>query len=727
MNPLQQAAFRRKLYYFGAILALFTVSIVWRGGLIGVPLSGSARPATWLASHTILDQSRHLELRELDEGDPEVAGSAIRLSLVGSRGLVITALWQAAIEKQKRNDFHEFELLVRTVTKLQPHFITPWIFQSWNIAYNVSVEMHSIGDMYFYIARGIELLAEGERRNKRSPDMRYQIAFYYLNKFGVSDQVQTLRCLFQLSCIPPAERDPVLFQDETDPDGVNRAAFLKFCQDHPHLVRRLRGEERREQEKSKFGESLQCRTPRDVIQFIKENKSVPSRYANATDLAPPERQFPALPEKFNEGPDEAHPGSPFSELGDGFSGFLAARAWYTYSLVLLPPPPTFPEAEGGGGRPSAAPRPGPPGTTNPDEYDPFKYRVPRMPMLIIFRQGAPRAQTYQAETEQKDGWFDGTGWVVDEWVDLTNAWFTEPLKDAQGREVGRKKAVVVLGRGVEWSGDAWRRAYSMWSKHGRENGLELSPSRLVALKEDSLDPGTLPSDPSPEQMADPVLNRQYRATWTLVYYNQNRAVTNFPFYLANAEAESQEATVQARKTLWQADQARRVGNRQVAIDLYRKGLDQWREVLLRNPTYHRPEKLDKAEEETALFELAYLRLIAQDDPRVWAKAREDYAKEYTRAAGAVIPFLHPGPSSLEIPAGIRDNLHIEAAEKYFAPFGGTMTTSDDRNGTPWVRDHVRDGVLQREGVIRQPTDAQPAPGMPGDPIPGAGTARPGGQ
>ena len=39
--------------------------------------------------------------------------------------------------------------------------------------------------MYFYIARGIELLAEGERRNQRSPDMRYQIAFYYQNKFGV--------------------------------------------------------------------------------------------------------------------------------------------------------------------------------------------------------------------------------------------------------------------------------------------------------------------------------------------------------------------------------------------------------------------------------------------------------------------------------------------------------------------------------------------------------------
>ena len=38
----------------------------------------------------------------------------------------------------------------------------------------------------------------------------------------------------------------------------------------------------------------------------------------------------------------------------------------------------------------------------PGEYDPFKYRIPRAPMLIIFRQGAPRAQTFQAELLQKD-------------------------------------------------------------------------------------------------------------------------------------------------------------------------------------------------------------------------------------------------------------------------------------------------------------------------------------
>ena len=48
MNPLQRAAVRRKVGYFAAILALFTLSIFWRGDerrLLAVPFSTGDRPA----------------------------------------------------------------------------------------------------------------------------------------------------------------------------------------------------------------------------------------------------------------------------------------------------------------------------------------------------------------------------------------------------------------------------------------------------------------------------------------------------------------------------------------------------------------------------------------------------------------------------------------------------------------------------------------------------------
>src|SRR5688500_3376113 len=104
MNPLQRASRNRKIAYIAVIVALFTVSMVWRG-VIPVPLGGSgaraAQPFRWAANHTIQKQAEDLEVWELDEreGEAELSGSAMRLALTGSRGFVVTALWLSAIEK----------------------------------------------------------------------------------------------------------------------------------------------------------------------------------------------------------------------------------------------------------------------------------------------------------------------------------------------------------------------------------------------------------------------------------------------------------------------------------------------------------------------------------------------------------------------------------------------------------------------------------------------------
>ena len=74
------------------------------------------------------------------------------------------ALWIYSMDAFKKNQWNELEFYTHALTKLQPHFVTPWLFQSWNLAYNVSVESDRPFDKYFYIARGVQLLAEGERR-----------------------------------------------------------------------------------------------------------------------------------------------------------------------------------------------------------------------------------------------------------------------------------------------------------------------------------------------------------------------------------------------------------------------------------------------------------------------------------------------------------------------------------------------------------------------------------
>src|SRR5579884_3837201 len=191
-SPYQQQVFRRKLVYIGLILVLFTASWAWRRGVMD-------------------DQARALSIREESRGEVELTDAFVRLGLTGSRGLVTCYLWQDAIEQQKKNQWNDLEQTVRQLTVLQPHFITPWLFQSWNLAYNVSVESDRVNDKYFYITRGIGLLAEGERQNHDNPDIRWSIGFFTQHKICQSDETNVLRSLSQLSMIPPNERDPGRF------------------------------------------------------------------------------------------------------------------------------------------------------------------------------------------------------------------------------------------------------------------------------------------------------------------------------------------------------------------------------------------------------------------------------------------------------------------------------------------------------------------------------------
>src|SRR5947209_11868437 len=269
-SPLQTASARRKVVYLGLILGLFVVNtFFWRG------MATSAAELKQWPRTTVRARAANLELTEDTQGEPDLLGSTVRLVLTGSRGLAVTILWEGALEKQKRNEWNELEFIVRSLTKLQPHFLTPWLFQSWNLSYNVSVESDRVKDKYFYISRGIELLAQGERLNRDNPDMRYWLGFYYQNKFGVSDENSTLRSLFQLSCIPPQQRNPDVIaplDPQTRRRKVDLNKFEEFCRQHPQLVRRLR------EPPKELLRPFRCNSPEEVVEFLADNRRLPSRF-----------------------------------------------------------------------------------------------------------------------------------------------------------------------------------------------------------------------------------------------------------------------------------------------------------------------------------------------------------------------------------------------------------------------------------------------------------------
>jgi hypothetical protein len=654
-SPFQQQSLRRKLIYIGLILVLFGVTTF---GVRGLEFTGPA------PSWTVTGRANALGLRQQSQGDVELTGSAIRLLLTGSRGFAVCALWVSAQDKQMRHEWNELEMIVRSLTKLQPHFITPWLFQSWNLSYNVSVESDLIRDKYFYITRGIELLAEGERQNRNHPDLRFTMGFYNQHKIGLADENNTFRCLYQLSSMDPQERDPNWLRP---PEAGARPVvvperFEQFCRQHPMLVRRLR-------------EVLRLQTPDDVVDFLKDNWDIPSRYVltraaqdGGQRLASPPKpeleQFPILPPHFDsEWPERNNQ----DRLEDEDSNYTVARAWYAYSLKPMPPPDPIPRFL----------------TVNPD---PTKYRMPRYIAQHIFRGYPARAQTYVAERYAQEGWFDREGWLI-------RGWFKDD-RFSDGREAR-------VGDSAPWAREAWDRAFRMWQQHGILNGLYKTREELQNL-EDQADAyrkayEILPQMAGPEptgSRATPEIVAGYRAHDQIYWYERNRHMTNFPHFYFKTQVELREETVQARKGFFEAEQLRRAGVQEKALEAYAKALALWKTVLLDHPDFAEDSTIQEDSYETQYKYLELAQEVRGRRVKPLAVVQDHLGQAALRPPGAP-QWLPPVQLARGVPVG------------FVGPLEGL-----DRRGYPLLRPDARQRVRQRLGIVDPEPQAQAPPEMP---------------
>jgi hypothetical protein len=681
-SPFQQQVRQRKFIYIALILALFTGSWAWRATVVRA-------------------QADALAIREVDRGDVELTGAVVRLGLTGSRGLAICLLWNSAIDKQKKNQWNELEVLVRSVTKLQPHFITPWLFQSWNLSYNVSVECDRIRDKYFYISRGVDLLAEGERQNRNHPDLRWNVGFYMQHKICVSDETNYHRSLFQLSMIPTNERDPARFWKRTESETVfNWVEFHNFVEQHPQLVRRLHEGMHQENLREKKRLFI-CNTPEDVVQFLEDNFNVPSLYrftpppgnqpgsvrnweaSKKDEFLPPLERFPPLPppvpERF-EGMAPPHPRVFDSEaltfdlpLSDDVDAHAAAHAWYCYSMEPLPPPGPLP------------------GSSEPIT-DRTRQRLNRYMTTLIFRDYPAQAKRFMAERLQQEGWFDEEPWDISVWFDRAG--------ELAGKE-------VKVGGGRKWSEDAWRRAALDWKKHGEENHLIFpSPSAEAnkrKLAEDfAKHRGLGPYAPIPKLRADelsPEEKEEYEAAKWMHEYNAYRQVSNFAHQLVRCTVEATAEAVACRKLFYKAEKQNLEFNLARALDEYRtpvelpawsgrklSPLDAWRElVLLKNKDYRRDSFL---QENTAEIQVHYLLLLNRLDGK---KLKEEIGR-----AATLLPL---------VPKFTHDTFRAPI-------FDGPFDVADSE-GVPLIDDRHIDMVLTRmrlpEQTRRRFTEAPKAP------------------
>ena len=149
--------------------------------LAAVLLAGSGRMQKMLdRDRAVLGLTR---TDVLDNAPPVLAFTTVALG--GFRGLISNFLWIRANDLQIDDKFFEAAQLADWITDLEPHFTQVWLFQAWNMAYNISVKFKDFPDRWRWVERGIELLRDdGLRYNPNDVLMYRELAWFFQHKMG---------------------------------------------------------------------------------------------------------------------------------------------------------------------------------------------------------------------------------------------------------------------------------------------------------------------------------------------------------------------------------------------------------------------------------------------------------------------------------------------------------------------------------------------------------------
>jgi hypothetical protein len=197
----QRQRFIRKIVYACVIAALL------------LPLAWLSQPETTASKGGRLAQLRsEYQLGQAQLGDIDPASETIKLATLGMRGVAANLLWDKANEYRKTEDWVNLSATLEQIAKLQPNFVSVWIFQGWNLSYNISVEFDDYRDRYYWVIKGIDFLKEGTQYNKDDPRLLSKIGWTISNKIGRADEHVQYRRLFRdddefNGALPRAQRD----------------------------------------------------------------------------------------------------------------------------------------------------------------------------------------------------------------------------------------------------------------------------------------------------------------------------------------------------------------------------------------------------------------------------------------------------------------------------------------------------------------------------------------
>jgi len=121
----------------------------------------------------------------LENAPPSLAFATVAMGAF--RGIVVDVLWIRADKLKEEGQFFDAKQLADWITILQPRFSAVWDFQSWNMAYNISVAMPADQweQRWQWVRNGYELLRnKGIEKNPHSIILYRSLALIFQHKIG---------------------------------------------------------------------------------------------------------------------------------------------------------------------------------------------------------------------------------------------------------------------------------------------------------------------------------------------------------------------------------------------------------------------------------------------------------------------------------------------------------------------------------------------------------------
>ena len=109
-----------------------------------------------------------------------------RLALGGFRGVLAMVLWENAERDKNNHKWRPLETDYQAIATIEPYFGSVYIFNAWNMSYNLSAQFHSMNTKYKWVLDGLVSLYHGEKYVPNNANVIMNEANDYFLKLGTS-------------------------------------------------------------------------------------------------------------------------------------------------------------------------------------------------------------------------------------------------------------------------------------------------------------------------------------------------------------------------------------------------------------------------------------------------------------------------------------------------------------------------------------------------------------